>query len=437
MNDGERQVADTLDGIRRDHVARYEFVADRVRGQNVLDCASGVGYGSWILGGRAEHVDALEVDGEAITYASRHWAAQRVQYHSHDLRTAWESVRQYDAAVAFECIEHLEHPEEFLSWLDAPILYASVPNETVFPYRNYAYHHRHYTAEEFEALLNRCGYEVVEWYGQAGPESELVKDTQGRTQIAVCRKADNPSGGTWRLLPEVPKQPKSVAIVAMGASSFTYLKLAAKSGGRQRVADEIWAINSMGNIIQHDKLFAMDDLKLQEARARERPESNTGGLIEWLRTHPGFFTSTAYPDYPNAIEYPLQKVIKVIGNAYFNSTVAYAVAFAIATGVKSIHLYGCDFAYRDRPEAEKGRACIEFMLGIASQRGVSITVPQDTTLLDANAPGYERFYGYDAWNMTLDNGEVQKTPKPLPSVDEIERRYDKTGKYTEISDGLS
>ena len=46
----ERQVAPTLDGIRRDHVARYEWAARQLAPESVvLDAACGVGYGSRVM----------------------------------------------------------------------------------------------------------------------------------------------------------------------------------------------------------------------------------------------------------------------------------------------------------------------------------------------------------------------------------------------------
>ena len=49
MEQGERQVAPTLDGFREDHLARYHFAAQRLAGKKVVDAGCGVGYGSFIL----------------------------------------------------------------------------------------------------------------------------------------------------------------------------------------------------------------------------------------------------------------------------------------------------------------------------------------------------------------------------------------------------
>jgi hypothetical protein len=438
MNKGERQVAPTIDEIRKDHVNRYAFVADKIFKQNVLDCGSGVGYGSWLLAAKADHVDGLEIDDEAISYAEIYYASTRVNYQKHDINNPYTTTRQYDVAVAFEVIEHLENPRKLLTWIDAPVLYASVPNELVFPYgKGYLYHHRHYTPEQFEQLLNECGWAVNEWYGQEGAESDLVELTQGRTLIAKCTRV--PDGEkianceTWKQIP-APGMPQSkkITIVAMGSSVANYVRLASSLGTRKGVGDEVWAINAMGGCLQHDRAFHMDDLMVQESRAKNDPNGNIAGMLTWLKTHPGFYTSKSYAGYPGAIEYPLEAVCNSIDHNYFNSTVAYAVALAIHEKAQQIGFFGVDFTYKDRHQAERGRGCVEFLIGIAMARGIEIAITQDSSLLDSNESQDLRLYGYDAEHIDFkyENGRTIVTKRPrerLPTAAEIEKRYDKSG----------
>jgi hypothetical protein len=227
---------------------------------------------------------------------------------------------------------------------------------------------------------------------------------------------------------EIKKPPESVAIVAMGQSSRTYLNLASVRGDRHRIADETWAINAMGGVIDHDLLFHMDDCKVQEARAKRDPEGNVAGMLQWLKNHPKFITSKIYPDYRGAVEFPLQEVVNTIGTTYFNNTVAYAVAFAMYIGVKKISLYGCDYSYANSHKSESGRGCVEFLLGMAAAKGIRIEVAADSSLLDANVPDNIKPYGYDAYDMKFaqtDNGVIveKQERNQLPSPEEIERRY--------------
>jgi hypothetical protein len=147
--------------------------------------------------------------------------------------------------------------------------------------------------------------------------------------------------------------------------------------------------------------------------------------------HPGpIITSREHPDYPGLVAFPLEEVVNSLGQAYFNSTAAYAVAYAIHLGVKHISIFGCDYTYPDAHDAEKGRGCLEFWLGIASARGIKLSVPKTSTLLDGIYTQQEHFYGYDTLAITIkpaDGGGVSVLTQPvdsLPSAAEIEIRYD-------------
>lgn len=433
---GERQVADTIEGIRADHRARYEWAASRLKDRSVVDAACGVGYGAKILANAGAKVRAFDRSDEAIGFARQHYNHDhRITYGVGELEDT-QFPKDYDAVVCFEALEHTAKPDTVLrnfrkmaSWL-----YVSVPNETVFPYRGQMHHFRHYSAGQLETLLNRNGWEVREWWGQEGMESPVVERINGRTLVAICERVDVATGGTANQLPPPIKTvPESVAIVAMGASSHTYMRLCAQAGDRHRLADETWVVNAMAGVLTHDRVFHMDDMRLQEMRAAVNPKGNVAGLANWLRTHPGpIYTSRAYPEFPGAVEFPLAEVMTKTGHGYFNSTVAYALAYALYLklthgGPRRLELFGIDFSYPNGHKREKGRACVEFWLGLCSANGIDINIAQDSTLMDACVPDEEKMYGYDGYALEIDMKDdgfhVTKTDKPLPDVAEVERRY--------------
>lgn len=227
-----------------------------------------------------------------------------------------------------------------------------------------------------------------------------------------------------------------VAILGLGPSLAAFLEVAKRAGGKNGYCDEVWGINAVGNVIACDRIFHMDDLKVQERRAEARPESNIATMVKWLKTHPGpIYTSRIRPGYPGLVEFPLSDVLNAgldggFGAPYFNSTAAYAVAYAVHLGFERISLFGIDYTLPNAHSAEKGRACVEYWLGIASARGAQITVPEQTSLLDACSPERERLYGYDCVDVHLSDREgggvdVAFTERDEgPSAEEIERRYD-------------
>jgi len=182
MKDGERQVSPTLDGVRYDHLARYRWACHHLNG-TVLDAACGIGYGSNILANHGFTVRSVDIDQEAIDYGLKHYNHPNITFQCLPLDKV---LPLSDCTVAFEIIEHIEDPLPFLKRVKGRLL-ASVPNEDVFPYRNYKFHYRHYTKDEFTSLLNAAGFIVEDWYGQEGPESD-VTDIMGRTIIAIARK---------------------------------------------------------------------------------------------------------------------------------------------------------------------------------------------------------------------------------------------------------
>jgi len=225
---------------------------------------------------------------------------------------------------------------------------------------------------------------------------------------------------------------KHVAILGLGPSINAFLEFTKRLGGREKFCDEVWTINALGNVFERDLVFHMDDVRIQEIRAAANPDSNIAALLPWLKRSPvPVITSRPHPDYPSLVPFPLEEVVNAHPCAYFNSTAAYAVAYAVHAGVRKMTLFGIDFTYPDAHSAEKGRACVEFWLGIATAKGIELSMPRISTLMDACAPQAERFYGYDTLELAFERQDgwiaVGMTERAeLPTAEEIEARYDHT-----------
>lgn len=239
--------------------------------------------------------------------------------------------------------------------------------------------------------------------------------------------------------------PRHIAILAYGPSLQQYVELTKALGGREAFCDEVWAVNAIGSVLNCDRVFHMDDVRIQEIRVAAQPDSNIAAMLAWLKkTKTPVYTSRAHAAYAALVEYPLEHVLNLAGGmAYFNSTPAYAVALALAelAAVRAtsdpkaglvLSLFGLDYTYANAHDAEKGRACIEFWLGRAHAMGVDVRVSSHSSLLDAceaEPPlyGYGRFGSRDVAFGKKPDGSIAVSfadRATMPTADEIEAAYD-------------
>lgn len=226
------------------------------------------------------------------------------------------------------------------------------------------------------------------------------------------------------------QKPLHITILGLGPSLEEYVNIVKRLGSRRAFNDETWGINAVADVVTCDRVFHMDDVRIQQIRAEARPESNIANMLTWLKTHPGpIYTSRVHPDYPGLVEFPLEEVVSALKYDYFNNTAAYALAYAIYIGATKISLFGCDYTYPNAHDAERGRACLEFWLGVAAAQEIDIAIPKNSSLMDALYPQQQRLYGYDTLDISMAkvDGQVRVTKTPhdnLPTADEIEARYD-------------
>jgi SAM-dependent methyltransferase len=170
---GERTLPDVPDENYwyRRHLVVYEWIAERVRGQRVLDMACGEGYGTAVLARTAASATGVDANPDAHEHA-------RLRYTGHNIRFARDLVDRYaepaDAVVFLQTIEHLQEPgkvlEHFRSLLTAGgRVYVSTPNVLTLAPKGAArsgnpWHVHEYRREEFESLC-RAHFAEVELYG--------------------------------------------------------------------------------------------------------------------------------------------------------------------------------------------------------------------------------------------------------------------------------
>ncbi len=185
-------------------------------------------------------------------------------------------------------------------------------------------------------------------------------------------------GASPTALSTIPNR-KAVNIIAMGSSRNDFFTAQLMETRPEILQDaEIWTINYMGAQIRCDRIVHVDPVHpyLGHPPVRDMCEFALKDNIPLYTSHP-------HPKYPNQVIYPFDRVSAALGGiTYFNTSVAYAIALAMAEGFNEIGLFGCDFSYPDVHMAESGRANCEFLMGIGTQRGIRFAVAQSSTLMD-------------------------------------------------------
>lgn len=112
---GERLTTLAGGPVEVEHLHRYFLARALCAGLDVLDIASGEGYGSALLAQTAASVVGVEIDPASVAHAQANYSASNLRYLAGDARRIPLPSASIDAAVSFETIEHFAEQAEFLA----------------------------------------------------------------------------------------------------------------------------------------------------------------------------------------------------------------------------------------------------------------------------------------------------------------------------------
>lgn len=104
---GERYVPQIRGSIALEHLHRYAYACEYVKGRVVLDIASGEGYGSEMLSRTAEHVYGVDIDHLSIAHSIRKYNSEKLTFREGSCIEIPLEDASVDVVVSFETIEHI------------------------------------------------------------------------------------------------------------------------------------------------------------------------------------------------------------------------------------------------------------------------------------------------------------------------------------------
>jgi SAM-dependent methyltransferase len=189
---------DDFFAMRGERVQRYTWVLTYVRGENVIDVGCGHGIGTYYLASQgAGRVLGVDSDPDAIEYSVRHYLRENLQFEFMDAVHPTLPRDEFDVAVSFEVLEHVNDPEGYLIGVRDTLrpggrFFLSTPNRCITEraYRNgrsaNPFHVKEYYPIEFDALLRRF-FEVQHLYGQANLTVSVDDQMRYQQYDSTCR----------------------------------------------------------------------------------------------------------------------------------------------------------------------------------------------------------------------------------------------------------
>lgn len=160
---GERLTTSKTDELVTHHLHRYAFAMQFCKDKNILDIASGEGYGSKLLSSLGHTVIGVDISKDAVDYAQKKYSSSHLKFKIGSASNIPIEDSSVDVIVSFETIEHHDKHEEMMLEFKrvlkpGGLLVISSPDKLNYSEKTgftNPYHVKELYCEEFQSLVER------------------------------------------------------------------------------------------------------------------------------------------------------------------------------------------------------------------------------------------------------------------------------------------
>ena len=257
---GERMTTNIAGQIAFEHYHRYCLARDLAVGRNILDVASGEGYGSALLADVARSVVGVELDAASVKHAREAYTRENLRFLEGDATRMPLPDACVDMVVSFETLEHLGDHDRFLSEVrrvlrPGGLFLVSTPDRDVYSAPGQPknpYHVLELTPPQFSQLLST--------------HFTHHRILAQRALIGSVLAPRDEVGGNWRTYDSYQEgrvEPHS------GLAAAFYLLGIASDAALPAVGSSVYAQNlSLDHLLQSSAALPQEAHRSREAEAR-------------------------------------------------------------------------------------------------------------------------------------------------------------------------
>src|SRR2546423_4492361 len=206
---GERFVPGLSGEIKYAHLHRYALTIPLITNKDVLDVASGEGYGSALLASAAKSVVGVDIDPESVKYAQQNYGdLANLRFRAGSCAALPLEPATVDAVVSFETIEHHDRHTEMMLEIKRVlrrdgILIISSPNRPVYSEQFDLVNPFHVKELDYQELaeLLRAHFRFVQIFGQKMAAGSFVFPLEEGPETAYLTYEGNGTGGRAKVPP--------------------------------------------------------------------------------------------------------------------------------------------------------------------------------------------------------------------------------------------